>query len=190
LSHGNVSARIVVTPERVVVAEGLRTLSYLALYGFSADAVVANRAPRSELDDTVLAGWAAHQREQLDEIESSFAPLPRLVALHRLAEPAGLEALAELGHQLYGDVDPASRLADVEPIEIRSGLAETSMRVFLPGVDREEVHLERDRDELALTLGSRRRLVRIPAGLNNRNIERAGFAPPYLEIGFGVPANA
>jgi len=189
LTHPHVSARIVVTPERVVVAEGLRTLSYLALYGFSADAVVVNRAPRPELAGTVLAEWAARQQAQLDDIESSFAPLPRLVALHRLAEPVGLEALADLGSQLYGEVDPAGRLAEVEPIEIRSHEGETAVRVFLPGVDRHEVQLERAGDELALTLGSRRRLVRIPAGLTGRSIVRAGFAQPHLEIVFGVPAH-
>jgi arsenite-transporting ATPase len=189
LTHPHVSARIVVTPERVVVAEGLRTLSYLALYGFSADAVVVNRAPRPELAGTVLAEWAARQQAQLDDIESSFAPLPRLVALHRLAEPVGLEALADLGGQLYGDVDPAGRLAEVEPIEIRSREGETAVRVFLPGVGRHEVQLERAGDELALTLGSRRRLVRIPAGLNGRSIVRAGFTQPHLEIVFGVPAH-
>jgi arsenite-transporting ATPase len=190
LGTADLSARIVVTPERVVVAEGLRTLSYLALYGFSADAVVVNRAPLPEFADTVLAGWAAAQRDQLDVIESSFAPLPRLIASHRLAEPVGLAALRELGAELYGQIDPTARLADVEPIEITSTGDETAMRVFLPGIDRDDVRVEREGDELALTLGTRRRLVRIPAGLNARHIVRAGFTQPHLEIVFGVPVHA
>ena len=41
--HERVSIRLVLTPERLVVDEARRTFTYLALYGFLTDAVIANR---------------------------------------------------------------------------------------------------------------------------------------------------
>ena len=37
------SERLVVNPERVVIAEARRTQTYLALFGYHVDAVIANR---------------------------------------------------------------------------------------------------------------------------------------------------
>ena len=44
LTDGDVtSARLVVNPERLVVAEARRTFTYLSLFGYHVDAVIANR---------------------------------------------------------------------------------------------------------------------------------------------------
>src|SRR3974390_2471483 len=44
------SARLVVNPERLVVAEARRTFTYLSLFGYHVDAVLATRIPPRDLD--------------------------------------------------------------------------------------------------------------------------------------------
>ena len=49
-----VSMRLVMTPDRMVVAEAMRTFTYLNLYGYLTDAVVVNRVFPDELVEALL----------------------------------------------------------------------------------------------------------------------------------------
>ena len=57
-----VSMRLVMTPDRMVVAEAMRTFTYLNLYGYLTDAVVVNRVFPDELADGYFGAWRAVQR--------------------------------------------------------------------------------------------------------------------------------
>ena len=54
--------RLVMSPDRMVVKEAMRTFTYLNLYGYLTDAVVVNRILPAE---GYFAGWRAAQEEQL-----------------------------------------------------------------------------------------------------------------------------
>ena len=60
-----VSMRLVMTPDRMVVAEAMRTFTYLNLYGYLTDAVVVNRVFPDELAEGYFGAWHAVQQEQL-----------------------------------------------------------------------------------------------------------------------------
>ena len=49
-----VSMRLVMTPDRMVVSEAMRTFTYLNLYGYLTDAVIVNRVFPDELADGLL----------------------------------------------------------------------------------------------------------------------------------------
>ena len=53
------------TPDRMVVAEAMRTFTYLNLYGYLTDAVVVNRVFPEEVDGKYFGAWRALQAEQL-----------------------------------------------------------------------------------------------------------------------------
>ena len=74
------SIRLVMTPDRMVVAEAMRTFTYLNLYGYLTDAVVVNRVFPDEVEGTYFGAWRAVQAEQLELVESGFAPVPVLRA--------------------------------------------------------------------------------------------------------------
>src|SRR3954451_84695 len=59
-----VSMRLVMTPDRMVVSEAMRTFTYLTLYGYLTDAVIVNRVFPDELADGYFAAWHGVQREQ------------------------------------------------------------------------------------------------------------------------------
>ena len=67
LTDGDItSARLVVNPERLVVAEARRTFTYLSLFGYHVDAVIANRILPAELDHPWLDAVGATQSAHLD----------------------------------------------------------------------------------------------------------------------------
>ena len=179
------TARIVLTPEQVVVAEGQRTLAYLALYGYSVDAVVVNRVLGSEVDGTALQPWRDAQRVQLDAIDRAFAPLALLRARQRPTEPIGTDELGRVGRELYGELDPLGRLAGQEAMQIVTSPDETILRLPAAGVEREDIRLERVGGDLLVTLGGYRRAIPLPDGLRAKSIRRAGIADGHLEIVFG-----
>ena len=73
-----VSMRLVMTPDRMVVAEAMRTFTYLNLYGYLTDAVIVNRVFPDELAEGYFGAWHAVQREQLELVAPAFAPVPVL----------------------------------------------------------------------------------------------------------------
>ena len=90
-----VSMRLVMTPDRMVVAEAMRTYTYLNLYGYLTDAVVVNRVFPDELSEGYFGAWHAVQQEQLELVASAFA-VPVLKAPYFASEVIGPERLDEL----------------------------------------------------------------------------------------------
>ena len=101
-----VSMRLVMTPDRMVVAEAMRTFTYLNLYGYLTDAVVVNRVFPDELAEGYFGAWHAVQQEQLELVASGFAPVPVLQRAVLRAEVIGAERLDELADALFADARP------------------------------------------------------------------------------------
>jgi len=176
------SVRLVLTPEAVVVAEARRTMTTLSLYGYRVDAVIANRIfPEG---DAWRDAWAKAQQTQLRAVEESFSPLPLLRIGYQAAEPVGLQALADVGAEVYGDLDPLGLPAAPEPITVRRTVDGFVLAVALPFVSREEVGLTRRGDELSITVGSWRRLLSLPSVLRRCEVTDARLAEGWLSVSF------
>ena len=109
-----VSIRLVMTPDRMVMAEAMRTFTYLNLYGYLTDAVVVNRVFPDEVDG-YFGAWRAVQAEQLELVESGFAPVPVLRAPYFEQEVIGAEMLDRLADAVFVGHDPAAVLHDRSP---------------------------------------------------------------------------
>src|SRR5215216_4236688 len=92
-----VSIRLVMSPDRMVIAEAMRTFTYLSLYGYLTDAVVVNRVFPAEVEGGYFGAWREVQREQLELVESGFAPVPVLRAPYLEQEVIGPAMLDRLG---------------------------------------------------------------------------------------------
>ena len=68
------SVRLVVNPERMVIAEARRTYTYLSLFGYRVDAVVANRLLPDAVDDPWFDRWKAVHAEHLAAIDGGLRP--------------------------------------------------------------------------------------------------------------------
>lgn len=163
------TVRLVLTPERMVVAETRRTLTALALRGIRVDGLVANRLmPAPGFWRGGAAAWLRTRRDHQDAVlaEVTAAGLPTVRTVeHRAVEPVGLEALAELSKELYGGADPlvgdppgVTPLLQVE--ESAPGLFR--LRVAMPLAVDADVDLARIDDDLAITIDGFRRLIALP----------------------------
>ena len=179
------SVRLVVNPERIVIAESRRTHTYLSLFGYGVDAVVANRLLPGGVTDPWFDGWRSAQAEHLDTIERSFAPVPVLRAELADREVVGIERLRTLGAVLYGEGDPARRLHDGPSMEVEADGADLVLHVPLPGAEREEVDLGLVDGELLVRTGPYRRAVALPDALRRRPVTDAALLDDALRIRFG-----
>src|SRR3954470_22826034 len=96
-----VSMRLGMPPDPLLIAEAMRTFTYLNLYGYLTDAVVVNRIFPDELADGYFSAWHGAQREQLAAVADSFAPVPVLQAPYFATEVIGMEPLEALGEALF-----------------------------------------------------------------------------------------
>jgi arsenite-transporting ATPase len=178
------SARLVVNPERMVVAEARRTYTYLSLFGYGVDAVIANRLLPDGIVDPWFDRWKAVHAEQLDEIEASFAPVPVLRAELAEQELLGVDALTAFGRRLYGGDDPTERRHDSTPMRLERAGDEVRLILELPGAESGEVSAGRRGDELMVTVGPYRRAVMLPDSLRRRHVRSAGLEAGTLVVTF------
>src|ERR1700737_3245245 len=92
----------------MVVAEAQRTYTYLSLFGYPTDLVVANRVVPSDVTDPYFAAWKDAQTAQLRKIREGFQPLPVKTVPLFGTEVVGLEALRTMATAAFGAGDPPS----------------------------------------------------------------------------------
>ena len=137
-----VSMRLVMTPDRMVVAEAMRTFTYLNLYGYLTDAVIVNRVFPDELSEGYFGAWHAVQQEQLGLVASAFA-VPVLKAPYFASEVIGPERLDELAAAVFDEHAPAAVLHDRLTQELSIVDGHASLRLDLPFAERGDVSLKK-----------------------------------------------
>lgn len=188
LSGPDASVRLVLTPEKVVLAEARRAFTSLCLFGYRVDGVVANRIFPADGADTWRAAWVEAQASVLGEVAQSFDGLPVFTSEYQPSEPVGVEALAALATTLYGDTDPLAAPVGEGPFRVtRSDDGGAVVHLSLPFVTRAEVDLARNGDELVMTVGSHRRLLTLPPGLARLRVAGARVDDGELRVRFAEP---
>ena len=185
------SIRLVVNPERMVIAEARRTYTYLSLFGYRVDAVVANRLLPEDVSDPWFDGWKRIQAEHLVEIHEGFAPLPILTAELAPHEPVGLEHLRTFAAALYGDQVADAVLHEGEPLSVTKVDGGYVLRLELPFADHDDLDLGRHGDELLVRVGPYRRSILLPDALRRREVSSAQLRDGVLRVTFaGDPPSA
>ena len=178
------SVRLVVNPERMVIAEARRMATYLSLFGYSVDAVVANRLLPDDIVDPWFKAWKETQAEHLESICDGFAPVPVLHGELAGDEIAGLGALRAFADALYEGIDVAAVLHRSETMSVDRRGDDLVLSVALPFADRDELELGRHGDELLVRVGPHRRAVALPDSLRRRTVAGATMAGDRLEVVF------
>ena len=184
------SVRLVVNPERMVIAEARRTYTYLSLFGYRVDAVVANRLLPDEVSDPWFDRWKAAHAEHLETIVDSFAPLPVLRANLAVGELVGLDRLRAFGQEVYGDADASSVLHSSDPLRIKKKDGGYQLTQELPFAERDDLEVGRRGDELLVRIGPYRRAILLPDSLRRRPITGAKLRKGRLKVTFGEVGSA
>ena len=181
------SARLVVNPEKMVIAEARRTYTYLALFGYAVDAVIVNRVLPEAVSDPWFDRWKTVQAEHLATIDEGFAPLPVLRAHLADTEVVGIDALVTLAAELYGTRPPAERLHPGQPLRFEQVDGRRAVLLDLPFAEKGEVGVARRGSALILTLGPYRRAMTLPDSLVDRPVREAKLRDGTLMVVFADP---
>jgi arsenite-transporting ATPase len=179
------SVRLVVNPEKMVIAEARRTYTYLGLFGYRVDAVIVNRVLPPDVTDPYFGKWKDIQAEHLATVHESFEPVPILSARLFDREMVGLPLLAEMGEEVYGDLDAADILFRDDPIRVRKRGTGYVLVMRLPFASRDDMDIHRRGEELYVRVGSYKRNLILPQSLKRMTVREANFAGDHLEILFG-----
>ncbi len=179
------SIRIVLNPERMVINESQRLFTYLSLFGFPVDAVIANRVLPEEARSGYFDRWFDIQAGHLATARRSFAPLPFFEARLFDREMLGTELLDTLAETVFGDRDPASVFFEDRPIEIKKEGRGYALYVRLPFAEKDHIQVSVEGEELVIQVDNQRRHVLLPRTLAARPLLAAVFKEGRLRVGFG-----
>jgi len=178
------SVRLVVNPERMVIAEAKRTFTYLNLFGYRVDALVANRLLPDEIADPYFERWKKLQTEHLATIHDAFAPVPILTARLRETELIGTDLLTDVGREVYGRFDAADVLYEDDPMTITRRGDGYVLALKLPFATHDDLELSTKVDELFVKVGPYRRTIMLPRVLASKSITSAKLVGDRIEIVF------
>ena len=184
--NNQTSVRLVTNPEKMVIKESLRAHAYLSLYNVATDLVIANRIIPDTVTDPFFRRWKENQEIYKQEIYDNFHPLPiKEVPLYS-EEMCGLAALERLKETLYQDEDPSQIYYQENTIRVRHDGNNYSLELYLPGIPKEQVQLNKTGDELNIRIGNHRRNLVLPQSLAALNPAGAKMEEDYLKIRFVV----
>jgi arsenite-transporting ATPase len=181
------SIRLVLNPEKMVIEETRRAYTYLNLFGFVCDAVIANKVLPEEVTDEYFAEWKASQQRYLEEVEASFGALPIFKVRLYEREVVGIDALRQMANDIYGDRDPTERFADSKPMRIVKRGKDYWLELHLPFTEKGEIQLMRKGDELIIRVGTIKRHLVLPHILAKQEPKGAKLENGILQVRFGMP---
>jgi arsenite-transporting ATPase len=181
------SIRLVLNPEKMVIEETRRAYTYLNLFGFVCDAVIANKVLPEEVTDEYFAEWKASQQRYLEEVEASFGALPIFKVRLYEREVVGIDALRQMAKDIYGDRDPTERFADSKPMRIVKRGKDYWLEFHLPFTEKGEIQLMRKGDELIIRVGTIKRHLVLPHILAKQEPKGAKLENGILQVRFGTP---
>lgn len=193
-----VSAYLVLTAERVVAAEAIRTLGSLALMGVGVAELIVNQVlvqddsfEYSNLPAHPAFDWyserIAEQRTVLDQLAGSIGDVQLVMVPHLAGEPIGPKALGELLEcaRRRDGTPPPGPLRPVVDRESGSGLeAVYRLRLELPQVDSSALTLGRVGDDLIIGVSGVRRRVRLASVLRRCIVTDAQLRGSELTVRF------
>jgi len=108
--------------------------------------------------------------------------VPTLRARLAPSERIGVEALAALAREVYGERDPAAVLQRGRPLRWRRVGASALLEIDLPGVAKEELEVAMHGEDLHLRVRDALRRIALPASLAGRRLTAATLRRGVLEV--------
>jgi len=178
------SVRLVMTPDRMVVREAMRTFTYLNLYGYLTDAVIVNRLFPEETRHGYFSHWRETQGDQMGLVRSAFAPVPILTAPYFPREVMGDVMLDELGDAVFGDLAASSVLHAQLSQELSAKNGQATLRLVLPFAEREDIELKKVGLDVIVKVAGQKRTIILPPAMAAYETSGARLRDGALEVLF------
>lgn len=179
------SIRIVLNPERMVINESQRLYTYLNLFSFPVDAVVANRVLPPEARSSYFDRWFDIQAGHLAEARKSFDPLPFFEARLFDREMVGLDLLRAFAKDVFGNEDPTEVFYRERPMEVKKEGKGYALYIRLPFAQKDKIQVFTHGEELVVQVDNQRRHMLLPRSLASRRLLGAKFEDQRLRVAFG-----
>jgi arsenite-transporting ATPase len=185
LDKEKVSIRIVTTPEKIVIKEAKRSFSYMHLFDFNVDAVIVNKIFSEKSSVGYFEKWVEIQNKSMTDVIESFNPVPVFKSELMDSEVRGYELLLGMGKTIFGREMPEKvffkdRIFEIKKIDDKS----SKFIVNLPFVDKKELNIYQNGDELSISIKNEKRNFILPINLQSRDISKASYVDNHLEIYF------
>jgi arsenite-transporting ATPase len=184
------SIRIVLNPEKMVISESQRLYTYLNLFGFPVDAIIANRVLPDQARSPYFDRWFEIQAGHLAAARQAFDPLPFFQAPLFDREVVGAALLDEFGRRVFGDTDPTAVLYQERPIEVKKEGKGYALYIRLPFVEKDRIQVWTRGDELVVQVDNQKRHLMLPRTLASRRLLGAAFTEQRLRVAFGGKEDA
>lgn len=184
LNKDVVSIRIVTTPEKIVVKEAKRSFSYLHLFDYNVDGIFINRIFSKESLEGYFEKWANIQKDTIKDIEESFKGIPIFKLELMNHELRKYKHLKEAGDKLYGDFDPSNLLFKEKIFDVKSEDGNYILEIKMPFIDKNEIKLSQNEDEIIISIKNERRGFVLPTKLQSKEISAARYDDGKLNIYF------
>ena len=177
------SIRLVLTPEKMVIKETQRSLTYFDLYGFSPEMVIVNKLLPEDLSDH-FSLWRESQKKYCQMIEESFSPLPIRTIPFFEQEVVGVAMLRRLAKTLFDQEDPTQFFFRGRVQEVKEEKGEFMLILTLPFLNKEDISVTQIGDELIVQGGKVKRNIILPPALAERKATDAEYEESKLRIKF------
>lgn len=181
------TVRLVMNPEKMVIKESMRALTYLNLYGITVDSITINRVMPDHTEDPYFRKWRDIQQNYINQINDAFAPIPIGQVPLFDQEVVGLDMLRQVGEKVYGEKDPIEIFFKEDPIDIQKVHdGHYKVRVRLPfmedmGVEPKILKLG---DDLTIRIGDYQKIVALPIFIAGLESTGASFEEGWLAVDF------
>jgi len=179
------SIRLVLNPERMVVKESQRLHTYLNLFGFPVDGVIANRVLPAAARAPYFDRWFEIQSSHLAEAREAFDPLPFFEAHLFDREIIGVALLDEFGRHVFGDADPSAVLYKERPVVVKKEGNAYALYIRLPFAEKDKIQVWTRGEDLVVQVDNRKRYILLPRTLASRRLLGAAFSEQRLRVAFG-----
>ncbi|MEI7694546.1 MAG: ArsA family ATPase [Chlorobium sp.] len=179
--------RLVMNPEKMVIKESMRALTYLNLYGITVDRITINRVMPDQSPDPYFQKWRAIQQKYIEQIFEAFAPIPIAEVPLFDDEVVGLAMLRRVGAKVYEDKNPLDVFFTENPIDIKKvSDGHYKVRVRLPFMENMglEPKILKLGDDLTIRIGDYQKIVALPIFLAGMESTGASYEDKWLSIDF------
>ena len=179
--------RLVMNPEKMVIKESMRALTYLNLYGITVDRITINRVMPDQSPDPYFQKWRAIQQKYIEQIQEAFAPIPIAEVPLFDDEVVGLAMLRRVGQKVYEEKNPLDIFFNENPIDIKKvSDGHYKVRVRLPFMEHMglEPKILKLGDDLTIRIGDYQKIVALPIFLAGMESTGASYEDKWLSIDF------
>jgi len=186
LEKDTVSLRIVTTPEKIVIKEAKRNFSYLHLYDFNVDAIIVNKIISQQGGKGYFENWMVLQSENLKDISESFSPVPIFTTELMHSEVRDYDTLLNMGESIFKEVSAEKVLFKDKIFEVKKSSVDESyyLNINMPFVDKSELNLLQNGDEISISIKNEKRNFMLPQKLHSKKIIKANYEEGKLRIQF------